>query len=342
MTPPLQTAATSPAGDATAPEAPLSRRPHEVLLGLVGRYPTAILLVVLGAFFSITTSEFLTTANLTTLVSAQSVVALVTLGALMPLIVGEFDLSLGYMVGLLTMLGAYLGGHDWVGLPVILAVLLGGCFIGLVNAVLSVRFKIASVIATLGVGIMLTGFTSALAGGAVLFEGIPPVLTDVGNAKFLGISDVAWIVIVIAIVLIYVLEHTPFGRRLYATGASERVAFLSGVKTSRMKFCGFVLAGVLMGAAGLAELSTTGSASPTFGAELLLPAYAGAFLSVVAYRPGYFNVPGAIIAVALIAVGSNGLSLLGVPYWGQPLFNGAVLVVAVLGARAESRRVRVG
>jgi ribose transport system permease protein len=198
------------------------------------------------------------------------------------------------------------------------------------------------VIATLGIGIMLTGLTAALAGGQVLFEGIPLGLTEAGNAKILGISDIAWAVIVIAAALFYLLEHTPFGRRLYATGASERVAFLAGVKTGRMKLLGFVLAGVLMGAAGLAQLGTTGSASPTFGAELLLPAYAGAFLSVVAYRPGYFNVPGALIAVLVIAVGSNGLSLIGVPYWGQPLFNGAVLVIAVLGARAESRRVRVG
>jgi ribose transport system permease protein len=225
---------------------------------------------------------------------------------------------------------------------VIAAMLAAGAIVGSANATLSVRFGITSVISTLGIGIMLTGFTAALSGGKVLFEGIPLGLINFGSDKFLGISDVAWATLVVALVLVYVLEHTPFGRRLYATGASERVAFLAGVKTKRMKFLAFVIAGLMMGAAAIAQLATTGSASPSFGPELLLPAYAGAFLSVVAYRPGYFNVPGAVIAIVLIAVGNNGLSLLGVPYWGQPLFNGAVLIVAVLSARSESRRVRIG
>ena len=94
--------------------------------------------------------------------------------------------------------------------------------------------------------------------------------------------------------------------------------------------------------AALFQLSLNGSANPGFGSELLLPAYAAAFLGVTTYRPGYYNVPGTIVAIVLLAVGFNGLNLLGAAFWVQPIFNGAVLLLAVITARSEARHVKVG
>jgi ribose transport system permease protein len=324
------------------PNNPITARAPNRWIALIFRYPTLLVLAVLIVGFSLASSDFLTTRNLTTLINQQAVVGLVTLAALLPLIAGEFDLSLGYGAGIATMFGAYLAGHGWGLIPMILAVLVLGILVGLFNSLFIVRFNINSFIATLGVGIILSGGTLAISGGEVLFEGIPAGLASFGRDKFLGIALPIWVVLLIALILVYLLEQTPFGRRLYATGGSEQVAYLAGVRTGRIKTLAFVGAGVLVGCAGIAQLATTSSASPTFGPELLLPAYAGAFLGVVAYRPGYFNVPGSIIAILLIAVGYNGLSLIGVPFWGQPLFNGSVLLLSVLGARAESRRVKIG
>jgi ribose transport system permease protein len=312
------------------------------LVKLFTYYPTLVLLVALCVLFSITTDTFFTSENLTNLVAVQSVTALVTFAALLPLIVGEFDLSLGYMVGIVAMIGAYLAGRGWGAIEIVVVMALAGALVGVVNGILTVRFQISAFIATLGVGIILSGFTSAISNGEVLFKGVPQSIIKVGRDKFLGLGISAWLVIVIAIVLVYLLEHTPIGRKLYATGGSEPVAYLAGVRTGRIKILAFVGAGVLVAIASIFQLGQSGSASPSFGPELLLPAYAGAFLSVVSYRPGYFNVPGAVIAVLLLAVGFNGLSLMGVPFWGQPLFNGAVLLLAVLGARAESRHIKVG
>jgi ribose transport system permease protein len=312
------------------------------LIKILTYYPTLVLLLILCLFFSITTDTFFTSDNLTNLVAVQSVTALVTFAALLPLIVGQFDLSLGYMVGIIAMIGAYFSTKGWGTIEVMLIMAVAGALIGVINGILTVRFQISAFIATLGVGIILSGFTSAISNGEVLYEGVPETIVKIGRDKFLGLGISAWLVVVIAIVLVYVLEHTPLGRRLYATGGSEPVAYLAGVRTGRMKIVAFVGAGLLVAIASIFQLGQTGSASPSFGPELLLPAYAGAFLSVVSYRPGYFNVPGAIIAVLLLAVGFNGLSLMGVPFWGQPLFNGAVLLLAVLGARAESRHVKVG
>jgi ribose transport system permease protein len=312
------------------------------LVKLFTYYPTLVLLVVLCVFFSLTTDTFFTSDNLTNLVAVQSVTALVTFAALLPLIVGEFDLSLGYMVGIVSMVGAYFATKGWGPVPIVAIMIAAGAVVGVLNGILTVRFHISAFIATLGVGIILSGFTSAISNGEVLFKGVPTFIIDIGRNNFLGLGISAWLVIVIAILLVYLLEHTPAGRKLYATGGSEPVAYLAGVRTGRIKIMAFVGAGVLVAIASIFQLGQSGSASPSFGPELLLPAYAGAFLSVVSYRPGYFNVPGAVIAVLLLAVGFNGLSLMGVPFWGQPLFNGAVLLFAVLGARAESRHIKVG
>ena len=93
----------------------------------------------------------------------------------MPLVVGEFDLSIGNMLGFLTMLGAFLGGQGYDARVVIPVMLLGGVAVGLINGFLTVYFQISSFIATLGTGILLSGFTLGLSGGQVLFDGIPAI-----------------------------------------------------------------------------------------------------------------------------------------------------------------------
>ena len=253
---------------------------------------------------------------------------------------GEFDLSLGNMIGFLTMLGAFLGGQGYDARVVIPVMLLGGVACGLINGFLTVYFQVSSFIATLGTGILLSGLALGLSGGQVLFDGIPQAILSIGQGHLLGLGVTVWLTGVIAIVLLYCLEQTPFGRKLYAIGGSERVAFLAGIRTGVLKVVAFAMAGLLIGVAAIFALGQNGAANAGFGPDLLLPAYAAAFLGVTTYRPGNYNVPGAVIAILLMAVGFNGLNLLGAPFWVQPIFNGGVLVIAVICAHAESRHVK--
>jgi ABC-type glucose/galactose transport system permease subunit len=153
-------------------------------------------------------------------------------------------------------------------------------------------------------------------------------------------SDIQDPAIGLAFALFYILEHTPLGRKFYAVGGSERVAFLAGIRTGHIKVLAFAAAGFLVGIGAMFELGQSGAASAGFGPDLLLPAYAAAFLGVTTYRPGYFNIPGAMVAIILLAVGFNGLNLLGAPFWVRPIFNGVVLVLAVITARAEARQLK--
>jgi ribose transport system permease protein len=331
--------------DMTANSASASDRPVRLassgVVDAVRRYGTVTLLLLLVVIFTFASPSFLTSRNWSSLLVTQSVVACASFAAVFPLVVGEFDLSIGYMIGFIAVLGAYVGEHGAGTWEVLLTMVAAGLFIGLVNGILTVVFKISSFISTLGTGIILSGLAEGISGGEVEFVGVPDVFVVVGRNQVLGLTISVWLVLVMAIILLYFTEHTPLGRQMYAVGGSERVAFLAGIRTSRIKVAAFVLAGLMVAIGAIFQLGAAGAANPTFGPELLLPAYAAVFLGVTTHRPGYYNVVGTVVAILVLAVGFNGLSLLGVPFWVQPLFNGAVLLIAVLIARSEARHVRV-
>lgn len=307
----------------------------------VRRYGTVALLLLLIVIFAFASSSFLTSRNWSSLLVTQSVVAFAAFAAIFPLVVGEFDLSIGYMLGFIAVLGAYVGDQGGGTWEVLLTMIAAGLLVGLVNGILTVLFKISSFISTLGMGIILSGLAQGISGGQVLFAGVPETFVFIGRSHLAGLAISVWLVLVMAVILLYFTEHTPLGRQMYAVGGSERVAFLAGIRTRRIKIAAFALAGLMVAIGAILQLGSAGAANPTFGPELLLPAYAAVFLGVTTYRPGYYNVVGTVVAILVLAVGFNGLSLLGVPFWVQPLFNGAVLLIAVLVARSEARHVRV-
>ena len=318
-------------------------RTRRFVAAMLTRYITVILLIAVTIIFTVLAPQtFPTVYNWQNSTRRPGGHLSMAFAAIVPLIAGEFDLSLGNMIGFLAMLGAILGQAGYGAGIVIPVMIVAGIVCGTINGVLTVRFEISSFIATLGTGILLSGFTFALSDGQVIFSGVPEVITYIGQERFLGLGITVWLTVVIALVLLYMTEHTPFGRKLYATGGSERVAFLAGIRTGRLKIIAFAIAGLLVAIGAVFDLGQGGAANPGFGPDLLLPAYAAAFLGVTSYRPGYYNIPGAIVAILLLAVGFNGLNLLGAPFWVQPIFNGAVLIIAVVTARAEARRVKVG
>jgi hypothetical protein len=160
-------------------------RPN-VIATVFKRYTTLLILIALLCVFSLLSLQFLTSLNLKNLLVVQVTVCCMAFAAILPLIVGEFDLSLGYALGFIMMLGAFLGGFGFGAATIIPAMLVAGACIGITNGLLRISFNISSFIATLGVGIVLSGITQGMSGGAVLDSGIPPILTATGQHEFLG------------------------------------------------------------------------------------------------------------------------------------------------------------
>ena len=205
----MNTPETRPIASAPPGVAPVAPRPQAFLTVLLTRYATLLILLALMVAFSFLSPQFLTSLNLQNLLVVQVTVSCMAFAAILPLIVGEFDLSLGYSLGFLMMLGALVGGHGFGAVIMIPAMLLGGALVGVLNGFLRIQFQISSFIATLGVGILLSGVTQGMSGGSVLYAGIPPSVTTLGQKEFLGLGITVWLTLILAIALVFVLEHTP-------------------------------------------------------------------------------------------------------------------------------------
>jgi ribose transport system permease protein len=153
----------------------------------------------------------------------------------------------------------------------------------------------------------------------------------------LGIPIVVYYLVGLALIVWYVMEATPLGRHLFATGANPEAARLSGVPTGRLVWGSLVASAVVAGIGGIVYGAKIGSFSNTFGPPLLFPAFAAVFLGSTQFK-SRANVWGTILAVYTLAFGVKGLQLAfaGGVYWITPLFNGLALIIAVAVA---SRRV---
>jgi ribose transport system permease protein len=299
-----------------------------------GRYGALITLILLLVGFSATTHGFGTVDNFKIVSGSNSVAAILALGALIPLMVGEFDLSVGANLELSSVLVAVLvGQHHWsLGLACLAAILLT-TLIGVLSGSLSAFLGVSSFIATLAVSSVVAGVSIYLTNGQVLFSGIPESLRDFAQQNAGPIPHLLIVAAVVAVVLWYLTERTPVGRQVVAVGLNKEAARLMGIRVRGLVVSSFALSGLLAGGAGVLLLGRVGSGNSGVGPNFLLPALAAGFLGATTVKVGRFNVPGTIIAVLVVAVGLSGLQLNGVPSWVEPVFNGGILAVAVSASR---------
>lgn len=255
--------------------------------------------------------------------------ALLAFAIIVPLTADDYDLSVG---ATLTTSACVLGvANAWGGVPVPLAVLaaLGtGLLIGLANAALIVGLRVPSLVATLGTTSLMTGFVQWLTNSSTI-GGISYDLVDLATGAWLGLPNGFALVLLVGAGLYYVFDHTPGGRRLLFVGRGREVARLNGVDVPRVRILALVASAGLAALGGVLYAGLLGSADPSSGLNLLLPAFAAAFLGATAITPGRFNAVGTLIAVYFLASGITGLTMLGIPLWVTNVFNGGALIVAV-------------
>lgn len=285
-----------------------------------------------------------------TLLTAQSILidrsttAFLALAEMIVIAAGQFDLSIGYGIGLMHILAVGLqvkAGFPW---PLAVATVLAiGAAIGLVNGMLVRYAKIDSFIATLGVGTILYAASNWYTGGQQVSGSLPAAFVAINGAAPLGMPIAALYVLLIAVALWIAFEYLPVGRYLYAIGANERAAELIGIPITRYVIGAFVASGLITAIAGVVLGAKLQIGQSNIGPEYLLPAFVGALLGSTSVRPGRVNVWGTIVAVLILAVGISGIQQMGASFFIEPLFNGLTLIVAVgLAGYAVRRRLRAG
>lgn len=288
---------------------------------------------------------FLTVQVWKSLLASGAITALATVGLVLPLAAGVFNLAVGAEIGFGAIVFAWLlAGH---GVPVGLAFLLVmavSAGIGVVSGLLITKARIDSFITTLGMSSVLLAMIAWVSDGQQILN-LGATAQEIATGQFLGIARPVWTMLLIGLVVWYVLQRTPVGRRIYATGGNAAAARLAGVRTSAVIVAVLAACGAIAGLSGSLISAQLATGDPTVGPAYMLPAYAAAFLGSTQFRGGRYNVWGAVLAVYVLAVGVKGLQLGGAPTWIPDLFNGAALILAVGMARfqrtaARSRAVR--
>jgi ribose transport system permease protein len=286
-------------------------------------------------------STFGTLDNARVVVSSEAISAIVALGAVIGLVAGVFDLSIAGNMSLAISLVGVLQADDHMNALLAVMVTLGvGGLIGLTNAVIVTRFHIDAVIGTLAMSSILAAAAYWVADGQTILYGISGTFDKFGSVSPLGVPVSVYYLAAIALILWYILEHTPTGRYLYAAGANPRAARLSGVKVVRLQVGALFFSGVLASAAGVLLTAQLGASSFGAGSPYLLPAFAAAFLGSTQIKPGRFNVLGTLVAIYLLAVGVKGIQLKYPQFaWVADLVEGVILLLSV-GLAVQSARRR--
>ena len=334
-------AADRPAGGAPPPRGTTSggRSGRELAEVVLAKYGVLIAFVVMIVVFSLARPEsFPTWENTKSILTAAAPALVMAAGLTVVLVMQDFDLSFGAMIGLGAAAAIVLMvNHGWDWHMAVLAALVLGIAAGTVNGFLIAYLGGPSFIITLAMGTVLTGLEFALSDQKTIFSGVAAGYTKIGQDTFLGLNNMVWIAAVIALVLWVVLDRTELGRYMYAIGGNPEAARLAGIRTRFLRLLGFVIVALAAAIVGVLISSQSASYSPSPGVAYLLPAFAAAFLGSAVFRPGEFNIPGTVIGVLFLGVIQTGLTMLNLQTYVINLVQGGILITAVLVSRLGQR-----
>ena len=309
----------------------------------IGGLLIAILIVILVFTFLSKPNTFLTITNFLGVMRSMSTIAIVALGLTLVIVVGEIDLSFGYMYGLASILI----GVSWIvwGWPIWLALILpfvGAIALGSINSFLVTVLRIPSFIVTLGTGQLVFGTTLLVSNTATLNPAYPPSgkVVPTGEVEWffglsnqdlpLGIPMQALWMVAVAIIFGFVLSRSLFGFRLKAIGGNPAAAELARLPIVKYKFAAFIICSMLASLAAMLDFAFIGSVQPNAGVGLLFPVFAAVIIGGASLAGGRGTAIGTLSGALLLAIISNGLALLSAGSYLSNFVSGAVTIAAVV------------
>lgn len=294
-------------------------------INIVGMMPIAT--VVLIIVFSLFQPRFATLANLNNVIFQAGILALVSFGQLFPMLSGGIDFSVGAQIALASIIGALLMVQYGIFIGIVGA-LLGTALVGLCIGIVVAKFKTSALIVSLGMYWMVMGITHLLCGGAQVY-GLPESFEAFGISRIMGVPIAAVWAILAFIVCYFLLNKTVFGKYLYALGANERAAHLSGIPVDLIRILSYVICSLLAAFSGLILTAALASGQPSLGADLMMQNFIVVFIAGTRWGGGEGNIVTVFCAVIFVAALANGLNILNVSSYTQQVITGLVLVAAL-------------
>ena len=304
---------------------------------LAGQIPL-LALIVLCLIASALSDRFFSPININNVLMQGAVMTVITIGMTYVIICGGFDLSVGSVVALsgcvtaMAMLEAGIVAGVAAGVAV-------GALVGLVNGLVVTRLDVNPFIATLGTMVLFRGVTFLITGGRPIVgaEGLPEPFLDFAIERLFGIPFLVWLQVLLFGVFHWLLHHTAYGIRVFATGGNTEAAYLAGVAVGRVRASSYVWCGALAGLAGVMLASRLQSGQPTAGAFYELTAIAAVVLGGASLFGGEGKLYKSIIGVFIMVVLANALNLANVHSYWQQVAIGLVIVSAAAADRLRRR-----
>jgi ribose/xylose/arabinose/galactoside ABC-type transport system permease subunit len=288
---------------------------------------SAGMLVALVAIFTIGNSSFLSPYNITTILNAVVILLAVGLGQACVILTGGIDLSVGSIMSLVSVVFMIALGR--VGVAAYGLVLLLGVAAGLLNGLVVSKLRIPSFIATLGTQGLLVSIAYMLSAEPLSVPAEAYQLLELVNGK-VGPVQAVWIVGVVLFALYFVMQrYTPLGRQILYIGANERMSWLAGLDIDRARILAFGFAGLGAAVAGIVLSASLYSGYPSIGAAYVLNSIAVVVVGGTAMTGGAGGVVNTLVGALIMGVIGNGLTVIGVDVYGQQVFLGILIIVAV-------------
>ncbi|MCF6343179.1 MAG: ABC transporter permease [Devosiaceae bacterium] len=313
-------------------------------------------MVGLIIFFSLTAEGFASPFSAVFIFQSVAITGILALGVTATLVVDGFDLSIGSTATSALMLSAYvMVVLEMNAFVAVIACLIMGAFVGLINGLLIVKMKVPDLLATLGMMFLLIGLQRIPTEGRSISTGMTmpdgrvtegvfsPAFLALGRHRFDFFIDnlipVSVIVLLVIGFLVWVfMELTRHGRLMYAIGSNQRAAELAGANVKRYKILAYMISGVLASVGGILLAARLGRGDIASGNNLLLDSVAAALIGFAVLGAAKPNAFGTVIGALFIGILLQGLTMMNAPYYTQDFVKGAVLVIALVFTFALSRR----
>ncbi|GAA4708135.1 ABC transporter permease [Brevibacillus fulvus] len=311
-------------------------------LQLVYKYGTVAVVVLVILLFSLLNPYFFTYDNITDILRSISIVTFVAVGVTFSLIVGGFDLSVGSIVSLTTVISASMMVWYQQGAAVTLLVpIAASLLIGLINAFLAVKIRIPDLLATLSMLYIVNGIHTTYSKGYSIYPNMPmedgstapgviePWFLWLGQGEILSVPVPVLLTFLLVLITHIYLTYTKQGRMLYMTGGNLEAARLSGIPVDRYRTLAYVLSALFAGLGGILLAARVGTGQVNSGGSMLMDAVAASFVGFSVFGAGKPNVFGTFIGAILIGVLLNGMTMLNLPYYAYDIIKGIVLALAL-------------
>ncbi len=306
------------------------------------------LLLIAIVVFTLMSDNFLTTRNIVNVLRQSTYLTMVALGQMLALLTGGFDLSVGTMLALTSvvsatvMAGVYAAAPDMVLLAIIAGILAGlaaGLAIGVVNGIGVSLLNVSPFMMTLGMASVGFGAALYMTGGVPVY-GMPDAFgTIFGFGKYLGVPTPVYVTVALIVAMYVLLNWTRLGRYFYAVGGNSKASALSGINTKLVLFMAYILCAAIASISGLLLTARLETGEANIGASMPLESIAACVIGGVSLRGGTGRVGNVVLGAIFIGLVQNGMNLARIESYLQTVVIGMLLILAVVADQVRLRYI---